>query len=224
MFLRVVLLLMTLLLGDQVVAANISGELSLSTRYFFRGLIQGDDSPAFQGAVDYRWQNGAYVGAWGSWVLGGDQANVEVNYYTGGLMQLNSIIWNAGALYYDYRNIPGNNSRQEVYLIGYWQRFRLSSYWDLEDEQQNYMELYSRWHGPLDGDIILSAGRQSFQENSYATYTDYQLGWERVFGDRWSFTVKYTDTRGREVNPNNITLLFRWFISADENSSSWSKY
>ncbi len=216
------LLLLVLLCHGQALASNLTGEVGFSSEYLFRGLSQGDGSPSFQAAADYRWQKGAYVGAWGSWMLGAEEANVEVNYYIGGLMQLNSIVWNAGFIYYDYRNVPSDVARQEAYLIGYWQSFRLSYYWDLKDEPKEYVELYSRWSGPMGGDVFVLAGWQAFEENSFEPYSNYQVGWQKIWGERWSIALKYTDTRGLSVNPNSIALDFRWYINTENEPLGWA--
>lgn len=98
-----------------VMAAEWSAQLNLKSRYLFRGLLQSKDSAALQGVADLSWQNGAYVGGWSSVVMGGDQGEVELNYYGGKLFKLNNVIWNLGSIYYDYRHVPTNVSRKEVY-------------------------------------------------------------------------------------------------------------
>jgi len=202
---------------------DLSSELSFTNRYQFRGLIQSEDSPAVQGAIDVRWSNDIYLGTWGSWVLEGEQGDVELNYYLGGLLELNGILWNAGYIYYDYRDPPGNDFRQEVFLIGYWQNIRASIYQDLDGTPDTYTELYTRWKGPLKGDIFFSAGQQSFQADTFLTYKTYVLGWERLWRDQWSFSLYYTDTSDLIRNPSNISATFKWYLQPGRRNRTWQK-
>jgi len=47
-------------------AAAVSGTLSLTNDYLFRGLSQTNQKPALQGGVEYAADSGIYAGVWGS--------------------------------------------------------------------------------------------------------------------------------------------------------------
>ena len=50
------------------VAADISANVALVSDYRFRGISQSNTDLAIQGGFDYAWDNGFYVGTWGSTV------------------------------------------------------------------------------------------------------------------------------------------------------------
>ena len=64
-------------------AAEISGEVTLTSDYYSHGLSQTAGNPAIQGGIDLGFENGFYVGVWGSNVDWGDDANLEIDYYAG---------------------------------------------------------------------------------------------------------------------------------------------
>ena len=103
-------------------APEISGNVALTTDYKFRGISQTDESPAIQGGIDISWDNGIYLGAWGSNVdfdsNFGYDGSLELDYYGGWAGDITDNVGvDVGYLYYDY---PGDNRAvgdyQEVYL------------------------------------------------------------------------------------------------------------
>ena len=48
--------------------ADISANVALVSDYKFRGISQSNENPAIQGGFDYAFNNGFYVGTWGSTV------------------------------------------------------------------------------------------------------------------------------------------------------------
>ena len=87
------------------VAAEVSGNVSLTSDYRFRGISQTDTQLAVQGGFDVAFENGIYVGTWGSNV---DFANsLELDYYVGYAGDISeNISFDVGYLYYDY---PGTD-------------------------------------------------------------------------------------------------------------------
>ena len=103
-------------------APEISGNIALTSDYKFRGISQSDESPAIQGGFDISWDNGIYLGTWGSSVdfdsNDGYDGSLELDYYGGWAGDITDNVGvNVGYLYYDY---PGDNGAegdyQEVYL------------------------------------------------------------------------------------------------------------
>ncbi len=107
-----------------VQAGEISANVALTSDYRFRGISQSNDDIAIQGGFDYAFDNGIYIGTWGSTVdfdLTSDDGlngSLELDYYIGWAMDVgeNSAI-DVGYLYYDY---PGDSSvlegdYQEIY-------------------------------------------------------------------------------------------------------------
>lgn len=88
-------------------AAEVSGNVTLTTDYKFRGISQNDTSPAVQGGFDVAFENGIYVGTWGSVVdfadPDGSDANFELDYYAGyGGSISEDVTYDVGYIYYDY--------------------------------------------------------------------------------------------------------------------------
>lgn len=116
-----------LLAGATVAQADmeISGNVALTSDYKFRGISQSDEDIAIQGGFDLGWDNGIYIGAWGSTVdfnfaegEGGD-GSLELDYYVGWASDIGDSGFgiDVGYLYYDY---PGDDSSgegdyQEIY-------------------------------------------------------------------------------------------------------------
>ena len=64
-------------------AANIEANVALSTDYVFRGFSQTLEEPAISGGFDYGFDNGFYLGTWGSNVDFGGDATAEIDLYGG---------------------------------------------------------------------------------------------------------------------------------------------
>lgn len=100
-----------------VQAAEISANVALTSDYRFRGISQSDESIALQGGFDLAFDNGIYVGTWGSSVdfdsNDGFDGSLELDYYVGWGMDVgeNSAI-DVGYLYYDY---PGDDGAEGDY-------------------------------------------------------------------------------------------------------------
>ncbi|MDX2349710.1 MAG: TorF family putative porin [Porticoccus sp.] len=95
-------------------AAEVSGNVTLTTDYKFRGISQNDTSPAIQGGFDVAFENGIYVGTWASLVdfqdPDGSDADMELDYYVGyGGEITEEVTFDVGYLYYDY---PSSDSTE----------------------------------------------------------------------------------------------------------------
>lgn len=66
-------------------AADVSGTVSFTNDYRFRGISQTAGDAAIQGSLDAAFDNGVYVGIWGSNLDygSGDDATIEIDYYAG---------------------------------------------------------------------------------------------------------------------------------------------
>ena len=104
-----------------VQAAEISANVALVSDYRFRGISQSDEDIALQGGFDLGFDNGIYIGTWGSTVdfdsVDGFDGSLELDYYVGWGMDIgeNSAI-DVGYLYYDYPGDDGDEGDyQELY-------------------------------------------------------------------------------------------------------------
>lgn len=87
---------------------TITGNVSLSSDYRFRGISQTDKRPSFSGGFDVAHSSGFYVGNWNSnidadFFQGG---NIEMDFYGGFKGTLGDFGYDLGALYYYY---PGSD-------------------------------------------------------------------------------------------------------------------
>ena len=95
------------------VAAEISGNVSLTSDYRFRGISQSDTQLAVQGGFDVGFENGLYAGVWGSNVdfgsWSGSAPDLELDYYAGLAGDITEdVSFDVGYIYYDY---PGASSQ-----------------------------------------------------------------------------------------------------------------
>ena len=108
-----------------VASAQLSGNLSLTTNYKFRGQDQDASQskavkPAVQGGFDYAFgESGWYVGNWNSsvdWLSGN---SIEMDLYGGYKFKGAGLDWDLGALTYVY---PGNSTGNttELYAAATW--------------------------------------------------------------------------------------------------------
>ena len=109
-------------------AAEFSGNVAYLTDYRFRGISQGDRSPAIQGGFDIEFEGGFYLGTWASNVSSWSGGTIELDWYGGWTMDLNdSSGIDVGVFYYgypeddadpglDFVEIYGNYSYQDLTL------------------------------------------------------------------------------------------------------------
>jgi len=132
----------SLLAGASAVQAEmeISGNVAITSDYKFRGISQSDESPAIQGGFDAGWDNGIYIGAWGSSVdfdsNDGLDGSLELDYYVGWASDIGDTDFaiDVGYMYYDY---PGDDG-----LEGDYQEFYGSVSWKDLSVGINYSDDY----------------------------------------------------------------------------------
>lgn len=105
-------------------AADFSGYLALTSDYVKRGVTQSDGNPAIQLAADLNFDNGLFLGVWGSTldIENGPSIHrdMEANYYVGYVFDA-SKSWqiSAGAVAYDYPGQTGSfDYDYEEYSLG----------------------------------------------------------------------------------------------------------
>lgn len=81
-------------------AVEVSGTVTFTSDYRFHGISQTGGDAALQGSLDAGFDNGVYIGAWGSNLDFGDDANLEVDYYIGYAGSLTDDLEYAATLYY----------------------------------------------------------------------------------------------------------------------------
>lgn len=192
---RMLLLLVFALIATPSIS-DVNVKATLTSEYLFRGVVQGDDKPAFQLGVDYLWGEQNYVGVWGSRVETQEKNNIEFNYYIGKLWDLNGVKLNTGFVYYDYRHTDTNSSARELFLEVYWERLVFSLHEDLEDEPTQYVSLSMDQPFLWDTSARAHLGRQFYSSNGPSAYTDLSLTLGRELKEGISLGLQFIDTRG----------------------------
>jgi hypothetical protein len=87
-------------------AYSITGNVSLTTDYTFRGLSQTNDNPAIQGGLDFAMANGFYLGTWASNIdFGFPGQSIELDLYGGYKFKAGPVGLDIGVIDYVYPGI-----------------------------------------------------------------------------------------------------------------------
>ena len=103
----------TLMSGASAMAAEVSGNVALSSDYFFRGIDQSGGE-ALSGGFDVAFDSGFYVGTWASSI--DFSGGLELDYYAGYAGSFSdSVSYDVGYLYYGYPQGPTTEEFEEFY-------------------------------------------------------------------------------------------------------------
>ncbi len=194
---------MTMGVASTAVAAEASGNVALSTDYKFRGYSQSD-GVALSGGFDVAFDNGFYIGTWGSsieeWGNG-----LELDYYAGYGGAFNeSVSYDIGLLAYTYPNtdkdVEGDLDYNEIYgsvsFTDFTVGFAYSDDYFAKSDEFTY--LYVDYSYALSDAYTLSVhyGDNSFKDNDAwggPDYADYSIGVSTSMGGL-DFDLSYVDT------------------------------
>lgn len=224
----------TLLIASPIVAtaAEVSGNVTLTSDYRFRGISQTDTQLAVQGGFDVAFENGIYIGTWGSNV---DFANsLELDYYVGYAGNLTETVsFDVGYIYYDYPgtddtvrvfNGDAEDDYQEIYASISVADFTLGFAYsdDYYLETGNFYYVYGDYSFALPHDVSLnlhygyndfeysstdsdpSDAEQAFLSAGEDSYSDYSIGLSKtVAGVDLSLTWVDTDLSDSECFGTN---------------------
>lgn len=98
MKLRKIALATSLVLSSSMAFAGVSGNVGVSSDYFWRGITQGGNSATVSGGLDYSHDSGVYVGTWVADLNG----ETEVDLYGGFSGEAAGIGYDIGYIYYHY--------------------------------------------------------------------------------------------------------------------------
>ena len=191
-------------LSGQATAADLSGYLSVTTDYVWRGVTQSDGDPAAQLGADLSLDGGFYFGIWGSTVdiANGPtrQRDTQVNYYAGYIADLGSR-WSLGAnvVAYTYPGTQGDvdyNYREYVLSANYddrlWIEYAYSDdLYDSGQESHNY-DIYFEY--PIAEAWMIGGGGGYFDVSALAGsgFANWQVGVTRSAG-RIDVDLRYHD-------------------------------
>ena len=174
------------------VHAEISANIALVNDYRFRGISQSNKNPALQGGFDYAFENGIYLGTWGSTVdfdsAGDFNGSLELDVYGGWTTEFgeNSSI-DFGYIYYAY---PGDDNGldgdyQEFYANYGWRGLSLGVAYSDDYYGSSgkfwYLQANYDWNFAENWNLSLHIGYNDFDEDVFLSsdkghYTDYSVG------------------------------------------------
>jgi len=110
-------------------ANELSGNISVTNNYIWRGLTQTTNDAAVQGGIDFAMDNGLYAGTWASNAKFGpdDVYSYENDYYAGWSGSKDNWTFDIGYLYYNYDN-EADFDFGEVYGTIGWKSLSFSAY------------------------------------------------------------------------------------------------
>jgi uncharacterized protein (TIGR02001 family) len=176
--------------------AGLSSTVTATNDYDFRGITQTDEDPALQASIDFATEGGWYVGAWASNVDFGNDANIELDVYTGFTGKIGeNMNWDAGIVYYSY---PGESdiNAPEVYGSLAWKilkgKISYSNDWGGSGKDSVYLDASA--NVPLGERFSLQAHVGNSSGGYYADdILDYSAGAGVTLGN-FALVLKYVDT------------------------------
>jgi uncharacterized protein (TIGR02001 family) len=204
-----VLLALLMAAGVSVAQAQVTGNLSLTSDYRFRGISQSQNAPAVQGGVDYAHSSGFYVGNWNSSTssqLYTNGSGIESDLYAGFKKDIfRGITIDVGSYNYFYPRATttattgSNFDTYEGFLgLGYgpvsakYSRTLGNGYFGTANARgTEYYQADVNY--PIAGSkvsFLAHAGRTSVANNSNLNYTDYNVGLGYDLAG-WNFAAKY---------------------------------
>jgi len=193
-------------------ASGLSGSLTLTSDYVFRGFTQTNEKPALQGGIEYEAESGFYVGTWGSsisWLSDSDPAissQLELDGYLGYRGQLSDTIsFDVGALYYGYPGSypSGFNDADTVELYaglsaGLFSLKYSHAVTDLfgiaDSDGSSYLEAGIDYGFADTWSLGLHAGRQFIRGEHGEDYTDWSARIGKTLPHGFDIALTFTDT------------------------------
>jgi uncharacterized protein (TIGR02001 family) len=194
----------------------LSGNISLTSNYLFRGVSQTQDGPAIQGGLDYEHPSGFYVGTWASnvaWVKETglkDNNSLEIDLYGGYKGEAGPIGYDIGLIRYHY---PGKSTAgattpntTEVYAGVSWEFLSLKYSHVVSDHfvgwttstggktrGSYYVDLSAEYDLGSGWGVFAHVGHQDVKGNDAASYTDWNIGVSKAVGFG-AFSLMYSKT------------------------------
>lgn len=198
------------LLTTPAQAVELSGDVTFTSDYAFRGISQTEEAAALQGGLSLADESGFYLSVWGSNVDFLAEGTLELDVMLGWSGQINDD-WSTdvGIMRYGYPNaeIDGSN---------FWELYGSLSYKDLtfgvaySDDYYansgNFIYLYANYSYAISDAISLDlhAGQNEYDDSS-ASYMDWSVGLStEVLGAAVSLSYVDTDIDGSYLADSRV--------------------
>ncbi|MBU1311005.1 MAG: TorF family putative porin [Gammaproteobacteria bacterium] len=207
-----VVLLGLALASDKAAAAELSGDITFTSDYAFRGISQTEEAPALQGGLTLSAESGFYVSVWGS----------NVDFLAEGTLELDVMLGWSGAINDDWSTDVGimryGYPNAEIDGSNFWEIYGSLSYKDLtfglaySDDYYansgNFIYLYASYSYALTDSISLDMqlGQNEYDDSS-ASYMDWSVGLStEVMGAGVSLAYVDTDIDGSYLADSRVIL------------------
>lgn len=176
-----------------------SANVSIANNYVYRGKTQhldaagdNDEEETIQVGIDYDFDNGFKVGAWGSNVSldsASYSASSELDVYADYSAEINDIGYKIGYIAYKYPNAK-NANLEEIYLSASYDKYGLT-YYKGQDEAADYVEATYNINVE-DIDISASIGKNSDTDGDNG-YKVYGIGLSKAY-EGLDYSINFTKT------------------------------
>lgn len=194
-------------------SAQLTGSVTLTNNYLFRGVTQTRDNPALQAGLTWTHDSGFYAGGWGSnisWLSDADpgvSSSVELDGFAGvaGKFGGTGLGYDVGAYYYAY---PGDfpvgadsPDTLELYAGVSWKALG-AKYWvsttDLfgvpHSSGSSALDLGANWEFVPGLTLNAGVGKQWVNRHDDLDYAYWKLGLTKAFDHGFSVAAAWNDT------------------------------
>lgn len=193
-------------------AVELSGDITFTSDYAFRGISQTDEAPAIQGGLSLSDESGFYLSVWGSSVDFGGEGTLEFDVMLGWSGAINEE-WSVdvGVMRYGYPNteFAGSNFYELYGSLSYQAfTFGLAYSDDYYANAGTYFYLYGGYSYALTDNLALDlhVGQNEYDDSS-ASYLDWSIGLStEVLGA--GLSLAYVDTDIDDCNLCDSRVIF----------------
>lgn len=202
--------------------ADVSGSLTVTSNYLFRGITQTDNHSAVQGSIDLTSDEGLYAGAWISNIADGS----EVDLYAGLIGELEEIRYDFGVVGYIYPNAKADANYTELYATLGFQAFSAGVQYTIGSEVTDTnrgnekfiagdLYYFVSAHTPFyaDWEIAGTLGYYDFADDGVANkdtaYQHMEVSLSKAMYDLGTMTLALSKA-DKESGNNNAQLSVSW--------------
>lgn len=182
-----------------------SGNVALTSDYYWRNVSQSDQNVAIQGGFDLTSKAGFYAGVWASSIDFGGSENIEVDLYAGYNFTVADIAMNVGVIDYTYPDNGSDIDFWEVYVKAAktWDKLTLSGSLNYDPDNENlYADVGVGYS--ITPDFAISAGYGNYSFDAGTDYDGYNVGATYNYGGL-KFGLSYYDN---DISGSDDNVVF----------------